>query len=88
MEDAEGDLTVCFGGEDFFSSSRFESTVFRILSTEGFGIILEISVSPETIGLFGSFLFLSFSMDLIACLFKMITTLFFFTPPASLSSLS
>lgn len=88
MEDVEGVSTVRFGGEDFSSSARFDSTIFRFLGTEGFGVILEMLVSPETFVLFYSFFFLSFSMDLIACLFRVLTTLFFFTPPASSSSLS
>jgi hypothetical protein len=80
IEDAEGVSTVRFSGEDFSSSARFDSTVFCFLGTEGFGVILEISVSPETSGLFDSFFFLSLSMDLISCLFRILTTLFFFTP--------
>jgi hypothetical protein len=70
MEDVEGVSTVCFGGEDFSSSERFDSTVYYFLDTKSFGTILGISVSLKTFGLFGNFLFLSFSMDLIACILE------------------
>jgi hypothetical protein len=92
----EGPLSVCASATSptpfSFSCNKLVSSDPRGLSmakgTERFDIILEILVSLETFGIFGSFFYLSFLMDLIACLFRMLTTLFFFTPPASSSSQS
>jgi hypothetical protein len=78
IEVAEGVSVECFGGEDF-SSSRLDSTILRFLDVEG---------SSVNFSLFDSSFYLSFSIDLYACLLRMLTTLFFFTPPASSSSLS
>jgi hypothetical protein len=83
MEDAKGVWTVCFGGADLSSSTRLDSTIFYLLSIECFGFSLAIVFFPETFGIFGSFFFLSSSMDLIACLLRILTTLFFFDSPAS-----
>jgi hypothetical protein len=79
IEVAEGVSTERLGGEDFSSSSRIDSIISHFLDTESSGDIF---------GLFYSLFFLSFSIDLIACLFRMLTTLFFFTPSASSLSLS
>jgi hypothetical protein len=54
---------------------------FRFLGAESFR-------SSEIFCFFEGALCLSFSMDQIACLFKMLTILFFFAPLASSSSLS
>jgi hypothetical protein len=61
IEGAEGVSTERLGGEDFSSSSRIDSIFFRFLDTEGSGDIF---------GLFDSLFFLSFLIDLIACLFE------------------
>jgi hypothetical protein len=77
IEVAEGVSEECFRGEDL-SSSRLNDIIFHFLDAKGSGVNFYLFVN----------LFLSFSTDFCACLFRILTTLFFFTPPASSSSLS
>jgi hypothetical protein len=78
IEVVEGVYVECFGGEDL-CSSRLDAIIFLFFDAEGSGV---------NFGLFVNLFFLSFSTDLCASLFRILTTLFFFTPTASSSSLS
>jgi hypothetical protein len=71
IEVAEGVYIECFGGEDLSSSSRLDDIIYLFLDVEGSGV---------NFGFFVNLLFLSFSIDLCACLFRILTTLFFSLP--------
>jgi hypothetical protein len=79
--DEDEEVLAIFSGKscNFVSiGARLED--FRFLGTKSFGF-------AEILCFLEAAICLSFSIDLIACLFKMLTILFFFTP-ASSSSLS
>jgi hypothetical protein len=79
-EDKE--VPAIFSGESCtFASIGARVEDFRFLGAESFGYV-KIFYFLEAA------LCLSFSMDRIACLFKMLKILFFFAPPTSSSSLS
>jgi hypothetical protein len=78
IEVTEGVSAQCFGREGP-SSPWLDGTVLLFFDGEGFGV---------NFGFFVILFFSSFSTNLCACLFKMLKTIFFFTPPAPSSSLS
>jgi hypothetical protein len=81
MEEDE-EVPAIFSGESCtFTSIGARVEDFRFLGAESFG-------SAEIFCFLETTLCLSFSIDRISCLFKMLTILFFFAPPASSSSLS
>jgi hypothetical protein len=88
MEEAEGISRTCSEGEGVFFLAWPTSEDFRSVRADDFGLDLEASASTETFHFFETSLFLSSSMDLMACLFMMLTTLFLFIPLASYSNFS
>jgi hypothetical protein len=74
-------LAIFFGESFTFASIGARVENFRFLGAESFG-------SAEFFCFLEAALCLSFSMDQIACLFKMLTILLFFVPPASSARLS
>jgi hypothetical protein len=71
IEVSEGVSAECFGGEDLSSSSWLDDIIFLFLDAEGSGV---------NFGFFVNLFFLSFSIDLCTCLFRILTTLFFSLP--------